>query len=124
MINAVSLNEPNNQVNITGREGQVAQTESASESAASRQVQQGTVLEAPDSNAGINGGVNTTIQRALTDAGLPVNERNAGVVRDMLENQMSIDRDSLHRIMTQANVYREADISTLLLMNKNNILYI
>ena len=121
MINAVSLNEPNNQVNITGREGQVAQTESASESAASRQVQQGTVLEAPDSNAGINGGVNTTIQRALTDAGLPVNERNAGVVRDMLENQMSIDRDSLHRIMTQANVYREADISTLLLMNKNNI---
>ena len=121
MINAVSLNEPNNQVNITGREGQVAQTESASESAAARQVQQGTVLEAPDSNAGINGGINTTIQRALSDAGLPVNERNAGIVRDMLENQMSIDRDSLHRVMTQANVYREADISTLLLMNKNNI---
>ena len=121
MINAVSLNEPNNQVNITGREGQVAQTESASESAAARQVQQGTVLEAPDSNAGINGGINTTIQRALSDAGLPINERNAGIVRDMLENQMSIDRDSLHRVMTQANVYREADISTLLLMNKNNI---
>ena len=121
MINAVSLNEPNNQVNITGREGQVAQTESASDSAAARQVQQGTVLEAPDSNAGINGGINTTIQRALSDAGLPVNERNAGIVRDMLENQMSIDRDSLHRVMTQANVYREADISTLLLMNKNNI---
>ncbi|MBR5178102.1 MAG: flagellar hook-length control protein FliK [Lachnospiraceae bacterium] len=121
MINAVSLNEPNNQVNITGREGQVAQTESASESAAARQVQQGTVLEAPDSNAGINGGINTTIQRALSDAGLPVNERNAGIVRNMLENQMSIDRDSLHRVMTQANVYREADISTLLLMNKNNI---
>ena len=121
MINPIRLDEPNNQVNITGREGQVAQTESASQSAATRQAAQANVLEAPDSNAGVNGGVNTTIQRALSDAGLPVNEKNAAIVRDMLENQMSIDRDSLHRVMTQANVYREADISTLLLMNKNNI---
>ena len=121
MINPIRLDEPNNQVNITGREGQVAQTESASQSAAARQAAQANVLEAPDSNAGVNGGVNTTIQRALSDAGLPVNEKNAAIVRDMLENQMSIDRDSLHRVMTQANVYREADVSTLLLMNKNNI---
>ena len=121
MINPIRLDEPNNQVNITGREGQVAQTESASQSAATRQAAQANVLEAPDSNAGVNGGVNTTIQRALSDAGLPVNEKNAAIVRDMLENQMSIDRDSLHRVMTQANVYREADVSTLLLMNKNNI---
>ena len=121
MINPIRLDEPNNQVNITGREGQVAQTESASQSAATRQAAQANVLEAPDSNAGVNGGVNTTIQRALSDAGLPVNEKNAAIVRGMLENQMSIDRDSLHRVMTQANVYREADVSTLLLMNKNNI---
>ena len=121
MINPIRLDEPNNQVNITGREGQVAQTESASQSAATRQAAQANVLEAPDSNAGVNGGVNTTIQRSLSDAGLPVNEKNAAIVRDMLENQMSIDRDSLHRVMTQANVYREADVSTLLLMNKNNI---
>ena len=121
MINPIRLDEPNNQVNITGREGQVAQTESASQIAATRQAAQANVLEAPDSNAGVNGGVNTTIQRALSDAGLPVNEKNAAIVRDMLENQMSIDRDSLHRVMTQANVYREADVSTLLLMNKNNI---
>lgn len=121
MINPIRLDEPNNQVNITGREGQVAETQSASQSAATRQAAQANVLEAPDSNAGVNGGVNTTIQRALSDAGLPVNEKNAAIVRDMLENQMSIDRDSLHRVMTQANVYREADVSTLLLMNKNNI---
>lgn len=121
MINPIRLDEPNNQVNITGRDGQVAETQSASQSAATRQAAQANVLEAPDSNAGVNGGVNTTIQRALSDAGLPVNEKNAAIVRDMLENQMSIDRDSLHRVMTQANVYREADVSTLLLMNKNNI---
>ncbi len=121
MINPIRLDEPNNQVNITGRDGQVAETQSASQSAAARQAAQANVLEAPDSNTGVNGGVNTTIQRALSDAGLPVNEKNAAIVRDMLENQMSIDRDSLHRVMTQANVYREADVSTLLLMNKNNI---
>ena len=122
MVNAIRLDEPNNQtnqVNLTARDVQVSQTEGSSGSAAAQQAAGN--LETPDSNSGINGGVNTTIQRALSDAGLPANERNTAIVRDMLENQMSIDRDSLHRVLSQANVYREADISTLLLMNKNNI---
>ena len=76
--------------------------------------------EAPEGGA-LAGGVNAAVAQALEEAGLPRNERNTGIVRQMLENQMSIDKDSISRILTQANVFREADLSTLLLMNKNNI---
>ena len=67
------------------------------------------------------GGINTTAREALEEAGLPRSERNLGLVREMINNQMSIDRDSVSRLVSQVNVFREADISTLLLMNKNNI---
>lgn len=122
MINGVRLDDQNNQVNLSEMKNQVRAAEAGRDTALVRNLEgeAGQLAEA-ENETGIVGGLNTTVRQALNEAGLPVNERNSAIVREMLDNQMSIDRDSLHRIMTQANIYREADISTLLLMNKNNM---
>lgn len=72
-------------------------------------------------NMAASGGAQAAIEKALEEASLPKSERNIDVVRQMLQNQMSIDRDSLRRVVTQTNVFREADVSTLILMNKNGM---
>ncbi len=72
-------------------------------------------------NMAASGGAQAAVEKALEEASLPKSERNMDVVRQMLQNQMSIDRDSLRSVVTQTNVFREADVSTLVLMNKNGI---
>jgi len=121
MINGIRLDEQ--RVNIyDDMRSQIQQTETESSAARVGESAQN-VLKAPDAaeNQAAAGGVNAAVQKALEEAGLPKNERNSGIVRQMLENQMSIDKDSLGRIVQQANMFREADVSTLLLMNKNNM---
>lgn len=61
------------------------------------------------------------IEKALEDAGLPKNPRNTDIARQMIELRMPLDANSLKKIITQANMYREVDVSTLLLMNVNDI---
>ena len=122
MINGIRLDEQNNQVSYADMKNQVLRADAGNETAALRaSVGMPEAAENTAQNSGVAGNLNSAIQRALTDAGLPVNERNTAIVKEMLNNQMSIDSDSLRRVMTQANMYREADVSTLLLMNKNNI---
>ena len=121
MINGIRLDEQ--RVNVyDDMRSQIQQTETESSAARVSESAQN-VLKAPDAaeNQAAAGGVNAAVQKALEEAGLPKNERNSAIVRQMLENQMSIDKDSLGRIVQQANMFREADISTLLLMNKNNM---
>ncbi|MBR6474627.1 MAG: flagellar hook-length control protein FliK [Lachnospiraceae bacterium] len=121
MINGIRLDEQ--RVNIyDDMRSQIQQTDTESSAVRVGESAQN-VLKAPDAaeNQAAAGGVNAAVQKALEEAGLPKNERNSGIVRQMLENQMSIDKDSLGRIVQQANMFREADVSTLLLMNKNNM---
>jgi len=120
MINGIRLDEQRTNVYDDMR-SQIRETDT---SQASRITESGqNAIKTPDAaeNQAAAGGVNSAVQKALEEAGLPKNERNSGIVRQMLDNQMSIDKDSLTRVVTQANMFREADISTLLLMNKNNM---
>ena len=113
MINSVRLDEQNNQVKFTDMKNQAVRPEAGKNAE--------TVKPETVQGEGITGNVDSAVYRALSDAGLPVNERNSAVVREMLENSMSIDKDTLMRLMTQSNIFKEADISTLILMNKNDI---
>jgi hypothetical protein len=121
MINGIRLDEQRVTVYDDMR-SQIQQTDTESTAVRVNESSQN-VLKAPEmaENQAAAGGVNAAVQKALEEAGLPKNERNSGIVRQMLENQMSIDKDSLSRVVQQANMFREADISTLLLMNKNNM---
>lgn len=121
MINGIRLDEQRVTVYDDMR-SQIQQTDTESTAVRVNESAQN-VLKAPEmaENQAAAGGVNAAVQKALEEAGLPKNERNSGIVRQMLENQMSIDKDSLSRVVQQANMFREADISTLLLMNKNNM---
>lgn len=121
MINGIRLDEQRVTVYDDMR-SQIQQTDTESTAVRVNESARN-VLKAPEmaENQAAAGGVNAAAQKALEEAGLPKNERNSGIVRQMLENQMSIDKDSLSRVVQQANMFREADISTLLLMNKNNM---
>lgn len=63
-----------------------------------------------------------TINKALEEAGLQKNERNQMIVLELLNNQMSIDKQSIQKIIQQSLLNKNASISTLVLMNKHNIL--
>ena len=66
-------------------------------------------------------GVDETISKALEQAGLPASAKNIMIAGKLLENQMSVSTDNLHNLIRQSNIFREASVSTLVLMNKNNI---
>ncbi|MBR4343773.1 MAG: flagellar hook-length control protein FliK [Lachnospiraceae bacterium] len=118
MVNGIRLDDQSIGNNYNDLRSQVQQIEGENAVEAGRQVSE----NAAETSANATfGGINTTARMALEDAGLPVNERNMSLVREMINNQMSIDRGSVSRLVSQVNVFREADVSTLLLMNKNNI---
>lgn len=62
-----------------------------------------------------------TINKALEEAGLQKNERNQMIVLELLNNQMSIDKQTIQKIFQQSLLNKNASISTLVLMNKHNI---
>ncbi|WP_167958316.1 flagellar hook-length control protein FliK [Anaerosporobacter faecicola] len=59
-----------------------------------------------------------TINKALEEAGLQKSERNQTIVLELLNNQMSIDKQSIQKIFQQSLLNKNASISTLVLMNK------
>lgn len=63
-----------------------------------------------------------TINKALEEAGLQKNERNQTIVLELLNNQMSIDKQTIQKLIQQSLLNKNASISTLVLMNKHNIL--
>ena len=64
---------------------------------------------------------NILIDKALTAAGLPNNERYSSVVRELLNQNLSIDKSSIHKLLQQSITFKNASISTLAVMNKYNI---
>lgn len=61
------------------------------------------------------------IDKALENANLPRNSRNMLIVQELLNNQMSIDKDSLFKLIQQSIQFKDASVQTLVLMNKFGI---
>lgn len=70
--------------------------------------------------ANANGG-NPTLLRALTQAGIQPTAENIELVKNMMEQQMPIDRQSLSNMVRQLSAFPGTDSSTLVLMNKLGI---
>lgn len=63
----------------------------------------------------------STIMEALEAAGLPKTDSNQEIVRELLNHQMSIDKQSIQDIFRASLVHKDTSISTLVLMTKHNI---
>lgn len=61
------------------------------------------------------------MNKALTEAGLPKSERNFQAVSALLDQQMSINKDSIHKLLQNASTYKNASMETLAIMHKYNI---
>lgn len=62
-----------------------------------------------------------TINKALEEAGLQKSERNQAIVLELLNNKMSIDKQTIQKIFQQSLMNKDVSISTLVIMNKHNI---
>lgn len=67
-----------------------------------------------------NGG-NPTLLQALMEAGIQPTSENIELVRNMMEEQMPIDRQSLSNMVRQLSAFPGTDSSALVLMNKLGI---
>lgn len=67
-----------------------------------------------------NGG-NPTLLQALMEAGIQPTSENIELVRNMMEEQMPIDRQSLNNMVRQLSAFPGTDSSALVLMNKLGI---
>lgn len=68
-----------------------------------------------------NIGQNPNITRALEAAGIPETETSTAMVRAMMEEGMSIDKQSLYQMNRIVNANPEANIQTLVQMNRLQI---
>ncbi|MDF2819998.1 MAG: hypothetical protein K0R15_439 [Clostridiales bacterium] len=62
-----------------------------------------------------------TLIKALQAANLPINSKTIELVKELMKQQMPIDKQSLQRITTQLLANGNADIETIVMMNKHNI---
>lgn len=58
-----------------------------------------------------------TSHKALTEAGLPINEKNLSIVRELLANNMPIHKQSIMNILTQSYQFKDISIPCLVAMN-------
>lgn len=68
-----------------------------------------------------NTGNDPNISRALQMAGIPENAVSAKMVQTMMQEGMSIDRDSLNQMMRIVNLNPDADIETLIQLSRLDI---
>ncbi len=61
------------------------------------------------------------ISKALDAANLPNNERNQTIVKELLNNQLSIDNNSIHKLLQQSLAFKNTSIATLAIMSKYNV---
>lgn len=61
------------------------------------------------------------IMKALEEAGLPRNEKNIAIVRQLIDYQMPINKQSIQLLLRQSYQFKDADLSTLVLMNRHHI---
>lgn len=79
----------------------------------------GTTVEIrPYTNGNLN---NPTLLKALDVAGIPAEPRMIDMVNSMMEEQMSIGRESLMDMARSISAYPDADIKSLVLMHKLDI---
>lgn len=64
---------------------------------------------------------NITIRKALEEAGLPLTDHNKEIVHELLQNQMSINKQSIQNMLQQTLQFKDISTSTLVLMNKLHI---
>lgn len=64
---------------------------------------------------------NSTIQKALVEAGLPKTERNQQIVFELMNNQLPINKQSIHQMLQLSLQNKEISVPTLVLMNKLEI---
>lgn len=62
-----------------------------------------------------------TIYKALEEANLPVNETTYTIVKELLANQLPIHKESILQFLRQATQYKDAQISTLIFINKEGL---
>lgn len=62
-----------------------------------------------------------TILDALEAANLPKSERNQEIVQELLNHQMSIDKQTIQNVLRHSIHFKEASISSLVLMAKNHL---
>lgn len=61
------------------------------------------------------------VEKALDEALLPHTERNVTAVKELLANQMSINKNSIQNLLRQAATFQNASIGSLVLMDKYKI---
>lgn len=64
---------------------------------------------------------NSTIQKALEEAGLPKTNRNQQIVLELMNNQLPIHKQAIQQMMQQSFQYKEIQIPTLVLLHKLQI---
>lgn len=66
-------------------------------------------------------GANYTLLQALSAAGVPAESDYLSMVNRMMEEQMSIDRNSIQQMARMVNAHQEIDVQTLVQLNKLGI---
>lgn len=61
------------------------------------------------------------LEKALDEAGLPHTDRNLTAVKELLNNQLPINKTAIQTLLKQAVIYKNASLETLALMNKLNM---
>lgn len=64
---------------------------------------------------------NSTITKALEEAGLPKNDKNRLIVHELMKQSMPINKQSIQSILIQSYAHKTVDISTLVLMAKHGL---
>lgn len=64
---------------------------------------------------------NSTIQKALEEAGLPKTARNQQIVLELMNNHLPIHKQAIQQMMQQSIQYKEIQIPTLVLLHKLQI---
>lgn len=64
---------------------------------------------------------NSTVQKALEEAGLPKNPKNQQIVLELMKNQLPIHKQSILQMLQKSFQYQEVSVPTLVLMSKHQI---
>lgn len=64
---------------------------------------------------------NPTVLKALEAAGIPLTDKTAMLIQTLLQEQMPIDKNTIQQLLKQMAAFQNADISTIVQMNKLKI---
>lgn len=64
---------------------------------------------------------NPAITKALSQANLSATRKNTSIVKHLLDNNLSVDKQNLHKIVKDSYLYKELSVKDLITLHKNNI---